>query len=211
MIGLEFASTLIDHLLWPLVVVAAIVLFRKPLSALIGRVTHYEGLGQKLDFGSALAEAEGSVGRAVESATIPRRRREGEPSLIGQAAQSNPPYVIIQAWEQISGALDLLKDVAQPGRKGSWNGRIPPELIENGIVAADFAQAIQELRELRNRVAHGQSDPTPGEAAAYTATTARLTDFALDLAASLEISQAGAQQSFPSAPASRASPPPGTS
>jgi hypothetical protein len=50
--GLSFASSLITHAFWPAVVTGAIVLFRRPLSDLIGRTRRYEGLGQKLEFGA---------------------------------------------------------------------------------------------------------------------------------------------------------------
>jgi hypothetical protein len=148
---------------------------------LIGRVTHYEGLGQRLDFGSALAEAEGAVDKAVESAAALRTLHSTMPNALGEAAQANPSFVIIRAWEQLSAALDDLRGVTQPERRSVRNGRIPRELIESGVFTQDFARAVEELRGLRNRVAHGESNPTPGEAAAYAGSAAALTNYARNL------------------------------
>jgi hypothetical protein len=35
------------------------------------------------------------------------------------------------------------------------------------LVNDEFVKAVSELRDLRNRVAHGAHNPTPGEAVAY--------------------------------------------
>lgn len=181
MTGLEFASSLIDHLLWPLVVVAAFFLFRRPLSALIGRMTHYEGLGQRLDFGAALAEAEGSVDKATEGAGA-SKKQPTRPNALAEEADASPSFVIIQAWEELETGLENLREATQPGRKGLWNGRIPPDLVGRDGITPQFAKAVRELHDLRNRVAHGQSKPTAGEAAAYAITARDLAEWAFDLA-----------------------------
>jgi hypothetical protein len=169
MTGMEFASTLITHLLWPLVVAGALVFFRKPLTELVSRVRHYEGLGQSVDFGPGLAEAEDSVDKAVEGVQAPENQAEIEPSPLVREAEANPSFVVLQAWEQLSGAIADIVGAALPGRTGSRNvAAALNELRKRELVSSDFANAVTELRVLRNQVAHGQSKPTPGEAVAYT-------------------------------------------
>jgi hypothetical protein len=167
--GLSFASSLIGHLVWPLVVAGAIVIFRKPLSELIGRVRHYEGLGQRMDFGPALAEAEDAVGKAVHDAPRAEKQAQNEPSSLAREAEVNPSYVVLQAWEQLSAAIADLAGIVLPGQRiGQWNSwRFLPELQKRELLTADLVNAVNDLRNLRNQVAHGQSNPTPGEAVAY--------------------------------------------
>lgn len=176
--GLEFTSTLLTHLFWPLVVAGAIWLFRKPLSELIGRVRRYEGLGQKLEFGERLAEAEDSVGKAVQETHTASERAEIKPSPLVREAEENPSYVVLQAWEQLSGAIADLAGVALPeptGRARQNSAQSLPDLRRREIVTADVVNAVTELRNLRNQVAHGQSKPTPGEAVAYAESAQALT------------------------------------
>lgn len=167
--GLAFASSLITSALWPIVVIIAIVVFRKPLATLIGRTRRYEGLGQKVEFGPALAEAEDSVSKAVEDAPAVENQADAEPSPLIRQAEENPSYVVLRSWEQLATALGNVAEIMLPGRRiGSWNSaRFLPELVRLELVTEDFAKAVRELRDLRNQVAHGQSNPTPGEAAAY--------------------------------------------
>jgi hypothetical protein len=189
--NLEFVSTLIGTLVWPLVVVSAVVLFRKPLAELIGRVRSYEGLGQKLTFGEELAGAEVSVNEAVESIKIDTKETDSqiaaEPSPLVREAEANPSFVVIQAWEQLSAALEDLVGTAEPDRvpRGTPVGWLP-DLQRRQLVSPDFVRAVRELRDLRNKVAHGQHNPTPGEAVAYaesaqvlTATARLMADFVL--------------------------------
>jgi hypothetical protein len=169
---LEFASTLIGDLIWPIVVLAIIVVFRRPLAELIGRVKSYEGLGQKVTFGEELADAEDSVNEAVEGIkpdTEDSEKREAiEPSPLVREAEANPSFVVIQSWEQLSAALEDLVGAAFPDQvtRGTPVGWLPG-LQRRDMVSPDFVKAVRELRYLRNKVAHGQHNPTPGEAVAY--------------------------------------------
>ena len=182
--GLQFTSTLVGDLSWPIVVSAAIIIFRKPIAEVIGRVRSYEGLGQKLTFGDRLENAEQSVDAAAKNAEIERGGGEGQKKVdlspLAREAEANPSFVVIQSWEQLSGALDDLIGAASPGRRPGPSVSLLPGLQKQGLVDDKFVTAVRELRDLRNLVAHGRHNPTPGEAVAYAdsvqtlATTARL-------------------------------------
>jgi hypothetical protein len=167
--GLAFASSLVTSALWPLVVVVAILVFRKPLAGLIGRTRRYEGLGQKLEFGVALAEAEDSVGRVLQDTPVADKQPELEPSPLVEDAETNPSYVVLRSWEQLSEAIASLAEAALPDQRvRSWNAsRFLPQLQKREFLDDDYVSAATELRHLRNKVAHGESSPTPGEALAY--------------------------------------------
>lgn len=159
MTGLAFTATILTHLFWPLVVAGAVVLFRRPLSDLIGRVRRYEGLGQKFEFGERLAEAEDTVGKAVQNDPMAENVLRIEPSPLVREAEANPSYVVLQAWEQLVAALTDLVGTVFPGdiRISRSPAFALPDLRKRGLVTSAFVDAVTELRKLRNQVAHGQS------------------------------------------------------
>ena len=171
----------ITHLIWPAVVVMAILIFREPLAHLLSRVRSYEGLGQKVSFGDGIAQAETSV-EAAAGAEIAAQQRTGFGNdVLAQEAESNPSFVVLQSWEQLSAALADLVGAALPGQSISPTRRIA-ELQKQEKVTEGFAKAAIELRDLRNRVAHGRHNPSPGEAIAYASAAHELSDIGRSLA-----------------------------
>ena len=170
----DFAAAVTGVLLsWPVIVLVIVLLVLKPLRELIPRLKSYEGLGQKVAFGDQLAAAEETAAAAVEGE--PRPEPETEPSPLLLEAEQNPSFVVISAWEQLSASLR---------RAGEWlelapitlrSAKMTAELLrQSRWVNDEFVQAVDELRNLRNRVAHGQHKPTPGEAVTYAETANEL-------------------------------------
>jgi hypothetical protein len=97
--------------------------------------------------------------------------------VLAREAEANPSYVVIAAWEQLDRAIGDLVG-ASLGSK-DFRRRNPymhlPELQQREVVNGDFSGAVTDLRHLRNRVAHGQHNPTSGEAVAYVESTKELT------------------------------------
>lgn len=188
--GLQFTLTLIGQLIsWPVAILVVALVFRKPLSELISRIKSYEGLGQKVSFGDRLAQTEESVDRAVGSIKHEAGVRQLEPpaeekqvdadefTALVREAEANPSYAVLVAWEQLTGAIDDLVGASLgaerfPRRNSPIQLR---ELERREVVHKDFARAVTNLRDLRNRVAHGQHNPTSGEAVAYVESAKELT------------------------------------
>jgi len=178
--ALEFTSTLIGQLLsWPIAVVILVFALRKPIAELLSKLREYEGMGQKLSFGDRLAQAEDSVEKAAGSIEQPpgkqlespaEQKESDESSALIREAEANPSYVLLTSWERLNGAIDdLLGSVRSGTREGFGRSVITQfsDLRKSKFVKDDFLRAVAELRELRNRVAHGQHNPSPGEALAY--------------------------------------------
>lgn len=167
---LEIAASLVGSLTWPAVVLVVVVIFRSPLSDLIGRIKSYKGLGQEVTFGDRLAGAEASVEDALLHSRIAgadaRERLAAEPSPLVREAEGNPSFVVIRSWELM---LDALADLFAAAFPGEDKRRTQPigDLQRSKVVPPEYVTAIRELRDLRNRVAHGQHNPTPGEAVAF--------------------------------------------
>jgi hypothetical protein len=172
---MEFVSSLFGHLLsWPVVVAVIVVVFRSPLRELIGRIRSYEGLGQKIDFGEQLAGAENSVDQAIGGIETDQGVAADEDSTmespLAREAEANPSFVIISAWERLTGALGDLVGATADGetrRPSRAPASMLRELQRSEVVNAAYVRAVDELRALRNQVAHGQHNPTAGEAIAY--------------------------------------------
>ena len=82
--SLAFVASVVGSLAVPVTVVVVLVLFRGPLTELLGRIISYEGLGQKVNFGRKLAGAEKSASEAVAQA----QESEGQTQLPVAAAES---------------------------------------------------------------------------------------------------------------------------
>jgi hypothetical protein len=172
----QFAASVVASLSWPLVVLAALMTFRRPLSDLIGRVVTYKGLGHEVTFGDRLAAAESSVEDALSRSSAESfdsgRPPEGELGLSVREVGRNPSFVIIRAWEQVQDALAEVFSSVFPGEKR----RTQPlsDLERKGIASPQYFTAVRALRELRNSVAHGNANPTAGEAIAYAESAGEL-------------------------------------
>ena len=182
--NLTFISSLVASLVWPIVVIVVLVLFRKSLADLIVRLRSYKGMGQEVEFGERLAMAEESARLAVKnvSESVEGEARElpeqlgAEPRLLIHEAEKKPSYVIIRAWEDLELGLTDLAGVVFPGRpmrEGIARLLADLETKDTGL-AASFYDAVREFRDLRDRVAHGDHNPTPGEAIAYVQSINRL-------------------------------------
>ena len=96
--------------------------------------------------------------------------------FIGLAAlaPSNPSFVVIRAWDDLETALRKTVEIVFPDTKEVNPLHRLPDLIREGHVDESFVNAVLELRDLRNNVAHGQHNPTAGEAVTYLESTQEL-------------------------------------
>lgn len=134
--NLAFIASVVGSLAIPATVVTALVIFRRSLVDLISRVSTYEGLGQKVQFGQKLADAEVTVSDAVarvhpkepaaprsvnnQQEDAPQSSSQGKNSEnadpfrlgLGTVAAANPSFTIIKAWEELSESLaDLIRQL----------------------------------------------------------------------------------------------------
>ncbi|MGW2152278.1 hypothetical protein [Nonomuraea sp. NPDC001699] len=192
----QFALAIIGHLLsWPALVLVVILVFRKPLAELLGRVISYEGLGQKVTFGEDLAKVEAEVEALVQAdATVESQsdpldhERAGAPvaSSVENLRAFGGAGAVIQAWGTVEKAIGRLVTVEyvssallgryrNPNMVLGWGaGRLISPLIEVGILPPTLGPVLKDLERLRNDVAHGAHTPTDGEAITFALTAAGL-------------------------------------
>jgi hypothetical protein len=178
---LEFISTLIGQLLsWPVAVVILVFALRRPIAELLPTLREYEGMGQRLSFGDRLAQVEDSVEQAAASIEQPlsnqpedsggEQKFSDDSNTLAREAEDNPSYVVLTSWERLHGAInDLAGSVHHSTRRNLGQSVVTKlsDIRRSKLVNEDFLRAAEELRHLRNRVAHGQHNPSSGEALAY--------------------------------------------
>lgn len=209
--SLAFTASVVGSLAIPATVVVALLIFRSPLTELLGRIVSYEGLGQRVNFGQKLAGAEKAVSKAVVQAqkTVGRTQvgsaDTGQPLVdrsllkitsteldpqeinlrnaglveLAKLATSNPSFVVLRSWDDLETALTSLVQSVFPGAKEFSALRRLPDLVKGRYVDQSFVDAVRDLRDLRNNVAHGQHNPTAGEAVTYLESTRELSQVAM--------------------------------
>lgn len=200
---MQFVNLMVGHVLsWPVFGVVAVVVLRRHLAPLIRRITSYEGLGQKITFGQELAKAEQEVEDLTSSQSdhLPPASQEGSADAENDRylvlAEQAPTGVLLDAWVRVERAILRLGELhgAQETPMGKSGARIkrapmPPRLVQivgyladRGIIPRMMLRIIDRLRRLRNEVAHGQHEPTPGEATTYAATAREVAEILEKLA-----------------------------
>jgi hypothetical protein len=83
-------------------------------------------------------------------------------------ADSSPSSTVLMAWRTLETTiLGLARGLSSQPSAGSNVQAALPVLKKAGYVSEELIAAVEQLQRLRNAVAHGEHDPTPGEASAY--------------------------------------------
>lgn len=186
---LAFVSSVIASVIWPLVVVLAMLVLQKQLRGLV------DGLGRRLksikgpggfqaDFSDELKQ----IQEVADDARLPPA--EAAPSAqvemfgaglqaaarLGRLAEISPGAAVLDAWREIETMLRRLarrKDL--PDSEVRSTMLLVRYLNKRGIIDSDIAAIINDLRSLRNSVAHAKEvDLSLEEARSYVILGARV-------------------------------------
>ncbi|MEU0312968.1 hypothetical protein [Nocardioides sp. NPDC006273] len=195
---MEFVSSVVESLAWPTAIVIAALVFKSEIEELLKRLKSGKVLGTEFEFGDGIQKLE--EGRAIIGDHAKEPEMEPSPPASEKApapiygddrmlslaleADRNPSYAILTAFEIVKGsARDLIGTVmnypskASPLRPGADEVRLLADYEKKNVITPGLANQFRELRDLRNRVAHGTANPTSGEAVAYVENA----DFVVDL------------------------------
>jgi hypothetical protein len=194
----EMTGLLNSVLVWPVAAVVIVLIFRKDLTDLLGRLHSYEGMGQKLTFGNHIARAEEAAQRAGETVATPtKHERESKSGGLESQAEATelsgkwkpsaamkrwaskrlPSVKVLAAWESLSAGMMVVTFDVDPTFKPKWkegSGPALDRLVSLGVVSPSFSDAVNELRAARNQVAHDGYEPTLGAAETYSNTANNL-------------------------------------
>jgi len=164
--ALQFVASLVSSLAWPLALVAIVLILRRPLTGLLGRIVKARGYGIEAEF----AEAQASVALATAAvagiasgsarafdATV--RVRESLVSTLADTAKEAPAAAVTIAYAEIEKAIRARIGEAAEGAKLSSSVLVAMAL-GRGVISSETAEAVRGLTVLRNLAAHGDEvDP----------------------------------------------------
>jgi hypothetical protein len=179
---IQLTNDILGHVFsWPVFGVVAVVVLRRQIAALLGRITSYEGLGQKLNFGRGVAKIEEGIEELPEQAGS-SNSSDGQSVITLQderyrLARDFPAAAVTQGFRDIEIRMRQLWSHYSPEQKKKPSfSQLVMSLADGRIIPGSLAGIILKLRELYNTVAHEGAEPTTGEAVAYIESTQKIAE-----------------------------------
>jgi hypothetical protein len=173
---LQFIASLVASLAWPVLVVVALLIFRKPLIGLIARATDIQLFGATVRLGKEIQRAAVSTEAAVASAQsrrdlteVPksRPRAEGKNPWLATLSES-PSLAAIYAWAGLEKSLRKLGSAFGDSTPSSASVTdLLAGLEKNSVLEPEFVRAAHDLRLIRNRIAYGTATITEAEGLSF--------------------------------------------
>ena len=159
---LEFISAVVSALAWPIAVIIAVVVLRRPLRHLLSRLETFKGPGVEATFQRQVEEAKEEAALAV--AGLPSvqegdksQQERLEYSDLLRLADVSPRAAILETWLRIESTLTdvaMRMDVSADTRRGPLS--LMEALERHGTIAPEVGSALRRLRNLRNVAVHTQ-------------------------------------------------------
>ena len=148
---MEFIVEILGKLVWPAVVVFAVISLRDPLSRLIPLAKKLKYKDLELEFGESIKE----VAKKAQGA-FPELKHDQKALLIA-SADNLPSSSVLESWQVVDEAAEKLIRSKRSDVDLYINTRY--KLIENILVTGNIidtkkGKLFSELRQLRNKVAH---------------------------------------------------------
>lgn len=180
---LTFISKLVDSLAWPVAGIVLGLIFRKKLLDLIPSLRRVKAGPLEAEFEIATKQVLANTADLAAKQHAPEvSETSSTPSVEGAAAKlvkarSEPTATIIEGWSTLDGELHKL------GRQtGVVVDPLESELkvyraiMESEVLPIGTRQLVQDMRELRNQVAHAKVIPTPESAQDYLVSVERVVE-----------------------------------
>ena len=150
---LNFAASLVDSLSWPIAVIFAMNVLRPHLGKLIASIRSIETpLGNLRMADSVHSTAEKAENIAIGDGIIVAEFSE-------QPTDEDPRISIIKTWASIEAAIERLaelNDLRDPKRRRLSTYNQIKMLHKMNVIDDPLANVLNEMRRVRNLIAHGQ-------------------------------------------------------
>lgn len=180
---LTFISKLIDSLAWPVAGIVLGLMFRKKLLDLIPSLRRVKAGPLEAEFETATKQVLASTADLTAKQHAPGVSETSPKPTVEDAAakllraRSEPTATIIEGWSKLDGELHKL------GRQtGVVVDPLESELkvyraiMDSEVLPIGTRQLVQDLRQLRNQVAHAKVIPTPESAQDYLVSVERVVE-----------------------------------
>ncbi len=163
MSGLEFTSSAISSLAWPVAAVIIAVLFRTQIAGLLNKIRKFTWGDKAVDFAEQLDKAEKTAQAIPPNPDVqPAPPVQGMPDeRFEQLVALSPNAAIIETWGKVENAInDLARDYKVETAKLRTTTELVNMLKSRGLVNVQTLVIVDELRKLRNTAAHNQPTTT---------------------------------------------------
>lgn len=165
---LEFTSSIVSSVAWPLAFVTAAVVFKNPLQELLKRMTDVELWGSKATFASELKKAEKTAHKirrvSGKVGTAPAIARDDEYLKL---AERYPGAAVLQSFKKVEAVLDEWQD-AQGMTHPPTNEGFVQWLVQDGYLSDEEYELYKSVLRTRNIAVHDfEKSVSTGEALAY--------------------------------------------
>lgn len=180
---LTFISKLIDSMAWPVAAVLLGLIFRKKLAELLPLLRKVKAGPLEAEFEIATKQVLASTAELAAKERKPDTPQiEDKSSLEDTAsklltARSEPTATIIEGWSTLDGELHKL--ARQTGINGDpllSEAKVYREIMASDVLPIETRNLVQDLRQLRNQVAHAKVIPTPESAQDYLVSVQRVVE-----------------------------------
>jgi uncharacterized protein YutE (UPF0331/DUF86 family) len=164
---LQFISSIVGSIAWPVAIAIVALIFKKPLQDLLSRITDFELWGSKATFTKELKQAEEAADRIEPQ---PRLRIDSsitpdDPYL--ELAERFPEAAVIKSYKMVEQYVSEISTSATSGRR-STPREIVQSLVREGRISHDVYNLFRQIMNTRNAAVHaGGKTISPGEAIAY--------------------------------------------
>lgn len=157
---LTFFSKIIDSIAWPLVIILAVLILRKPLSSLIPLLRKLKYKDFEAEFSKEVSELRHIVKKEIPSppAPVPTfKTPRAVAEELQKLADLSPRSVVLEAWRDVeSTAIETAqrKELVIARTPHPSPVTIGRTLAEAGVIDENQFEAFNMLRSMRNKAAH---------------------------------------------------------
>jgi ribonuclease HepT-like protein len=160
----------LSHWLWPIVLLILLLVYRKPIAALLGRVKKGELFGQEFElepevnkFQESVKQAEKEIAQLPPSSDVDvaeSKRTEIDVNRILDDSKGSPELALIRLSNllepEAKNALGSMGFLPRNKRlSGFWAMQV---LGDKGLLPQSAADSLKRFWDLRNRIVHGRAE-----------------------------------------------------
>lgn len=170
----EFIIQLIDKLIWPISIFIILLLARKPISVLIPQVTKAKFKDLEFEFDKTVK----TIAADVEQALPVVKKWKNELYML---TTSSPTMAILEAWKIIEEkSIRLLERKVKEVTYDQTEKykKIGEDLLEHQLIDIGKKKIFDDLRILRNKVAHARKfDVNQSQSVSYVTSAVAFIDY----------------------------------
>jgi hypothetical protein len=153
---LEFISSVIDTIIWPLCVVIVVFLLRNQLKELIPALRNLRYKDFELSFEKTMESIEQNVETLIEpnGTSFAKPVMAEKFTYLYELIQTSPRSAIIESWLIVEEQLIRLSQKKLQDSANKTPLMILKELFSIGIINKDLYKIIEDLRKIRNEAVH---------------------------------------------------------